>query len=102
MKLMKERLSIIDSEIEKYKPIKGMENYINLLYYCNLMMYNFGYDILGAEQTLLYLDALTLMAPSMTSAPQNKTMILKCRANCYTILGDKETANKLMQQANGL
>lgn len=102
MKLMKERLSIIDSEIEKYKPIKGMENYINLLYYSNLIMYNFGYDILGAEQTLLYLDALTLMAPSMTSAPQNKTMILKCRANCYTILGDKETADKLLKQANGL
>ena len=99
MKLMKERLSIVDGEIEKYKPIKGMESYINLLYYCNLMMYNFGYDAFGAEQTLVYLDALNLMAPAMTSAPQNKTMILKCRANCYTLLGDKESADKLLKQA---
>lgn len=101
-KLMEERLSIVDSEIEKYKPVKGMESYINLLYYCNLMMYNFGYDVFGAEQTLLYLDALTLMAPAMTSAPQNKVMILKCRANCYALQGDKESADKLLQQAKDL
>ena len=99
LKLMKERLSIVDSEIERYKAVKGMESYINLLYYCNLMMYNFGYDVFGAEQTLLYLDALSLMAPTMTSAPQNKTMILKCRANCYLLKGDKESADKLLKQA---
>lgn len=101
-KLMEDRLSIVDSEIEKYKPVKGMESYINLLYYCNLMMYNFGYDVLGAERTLLYLDALSLMAPAVTSAPQNKVMMLKCRANCYLLQGNKKEADKLMQQANGL
>lgn len=101
-KLMEERLSIADSEIEKYRPVKGMESYINLLYYCNLMMYNFGYDVFGPDQTLLYLDALTLMAPAMTSAPQNKIMILKCRANCYTLLGNKESADQLLQQVQEL
>lgn len=98
-KLMDERLSIVDSEIEKYKPIKGMESYINLLYYCNLMMYNFGYDVFGAEQTLLYLDAFTLMAPSVVSEKKNKQMILKCRANCYLLQGNKEEADKLLKQA---
>lgn len=96
---MDERLSIVDSEIEKYKPIKGMESYINLLYYCNLMMYNFGYDVFGAEQTLLYLDAFTLMAPSVASEKKNKQMILKCRANCYLLQGNKEEADKLLKQA---
>jgi len=98
--MMEERLSIVDSEIERYKAIKGMERYINLLYYHNFMMYYLGYDILGAERTLLYLDALTLMAPSMTS--QNKTLLLHCRANCYLLNGDKDNARKLWQQVKDL
>lgn len=98
-KLMEERLSIIEGEIEQYKSIKGMESYVNTLYYCNLVMYNLGYDVFGAERTLLYLDALSLMAPAVTSVPQNKVMILKCRANCYLLQGNKEEADKLMQQA---
>ena len=101
-KMMEERLSIIDSEIEKYKSIKGMERYINLLYYNNMIMYNFGYDVFGAERSLLYLDALSFMAPAVTSAPQNKAMILKCRANCYLLQGNKEEADKLLQQAEEL
>jgi len=101
-KLMEERLSIIESEIERYNSIKGMERYINLLYYCSLMMYSIGYDIFGPERTLLYLDALSLMAPALTSVPQNKSMIMKCRANCYLLNGDKESADKLLQQAKEL
>lgn len=98
--MMEERLSIVDSEIERYKDIKGMERYINLLYYHNFMMYYLGYDILGAERTLLYLDALTLMAPNMTS--QNKKLLLHCRANCYLFNGDKDSARKLWQQVKDL
>ena len=98
--MIEERLSIVDSEIERYKDIKGMERYINLLYYHNFMMYYLGYDILGAERTLLYLDALTLMAPNMTS--QNKKLLLHCRANCYLFNGDKDSARKLWQQVKDL
>ena len=101
-KQMEERLSIIENEIEHYRPIKGMERYINLLYYCNLMMYNLGYDVFGAERTMLYLDALNFMAPAVTSAPQNKVMILKCLANCYLLQGNKESADKLLLQAKEL
>ena len=98
--LMEERLSIIESEIEQYRAVKGMESYINTLYYCNLVMYNLGYDVFGADRTLLYLDALSLMAPAMTA--QQKPMILQCRANCYLLKGDKESADKLLQQAKEL
>ena len=96
MQMIENQLSVADSEIERYKTVKGMENYINLLYYHNLMMHYLGYDILGAERTLLYLDALTLMAPNM--AAQNKLLILNCRGNCYLLSGDKDSARKLWQQ----
>lgn len=99
-KLMEERLSIVDSEIEKFKAIKGMEGYVNALYYCNLMMYDLGYDVFGAERTLLYLDALTIMAPGI--AQGNKPLILKCRGNCYLLNGDKDSARKLWQQLKDL
>lgn len=99
-KLMEERLSIIENEIEQYRAIKGMESYINTLYYCNLVMYDLAYDVFGAERTLLYLDALTLMTPAMTA--QQKPMILKCRANCYLLKGDNKNADKLLQQVKEL
>ena len=95
-KLMEERQSIVESEIERYQSVKGMEHYINLLYYSNFMMYCQGYDIFGTERTLLYLDALTMMAPNMTS--QNKPLLLNCRGNCYLLDGDKDNARKLWQQ----
>ena len=95
-KLMEERQSIVENEIEHYKTIKGLEHYINLLYYSNFMMYCTGYDIFGAERTLLYLDALTMMAPNMTS--QNKPLLLNCRGNCYLLNGDKDSAQKMWQQ----
>ena len=95
-KLMEERQSIVESEIERYQSVKGMEHYINLLYYSNFMMYCQGYDIFGTERTLLYLDALTMMAPNMTS--QNKPLLLNCRGNCYLLSGDKDNARKLWQQ----
>ena len=96
--MLEERLSIVDAEIERYKSLSSsaMGRYTNLLYYHNLMLYFLGYDIMGTERTLLYLDALTLMAPAMTS--QNKPMLLNCRGNCYLLDGDKESARKLWQQ----
>ena len=97
---MEERLSIIENEIEQYRTLKVAESYVNTLYYCNLMMYDLGYDVFGAERTLLYLDALNIMAPSMTAA--NKPMMLSCRANCYLLVGDKEKADKLFQQIKDL
>ena len=96
MQMIENQLSVADSEIERYKTVKGMESYINLLYYHNLMMHYLGYDILGAERTLLYLDALMLMAPNM--AAQNRLLILNCRGNCYLLSGDKDSARKLWQQ----
>lgn len=99
-KMMEERLSIIDSEIEKYRAVKGMDNFINLLYCCNLTMFDIAYDALGADRTLLYLDALNLMAPAVTVP--NKSTILRCRANCYLLKGDKESADKLLQQVEEL
>ena len=99
-RLMEERLSIIENEIEQYRTLKVAESYVNTLYYCNLMMYDLGYDVFGAERTLLYLDALNIMAPSMTAA--NKPMMLRCRANCYLLSGDKEKADKLFQQIKDL
>ena len=96
MQMIENQLSVADSEIDRYKTVKGMESYINLLYYHNFMMHYLGYDILGAERTLLYLDALTLMAPGM--AAQNKLLILNCRGNCYLLSGDKDSARKLWQQ----
>ena len=82
--------------IATYRSGDHMEHYINLLYYSNFMMYCQGYDIFGTERTLLYLDALTMMAPNMTS--QNKPLLLNCRGNCYLLDGDKDNARKLWQQ----
>ena len=97
--MIEERQSVVDAEIERFKSLNSssaMGRYTNLLYYHNLMLYSLGYDIMGTERTLLYLDALTLMAPAMTS--QNKPMLLNCRGNCYLLDGDKENAQKLWQQ----
>ena len=98
--LMEGRVSIVEGEIEKYRTVRSMEPYINMLYYCNLMMYSLGYDVFGSERTLLYLDVLNLMAPSVVS--NNKPIILKCRANCALQNGNKEEAEKLFQQAKEL
>jgi hypothetical protein len=75
-----------------------MESYCNLLYYCNMLLYYYGYDIYGAEKTLLYMDALSLMAPAMTSSQANQLMILNCRANCYLLQNDQASAQKLWLQ----
>ena len=95
--MLEERQSVVDAEIERYKALNSsIARYINLLYFHNLMLYYLGYDIMGTERTLLYLDALTLMAPAMTS--QNKPMLLNCRGNCYLLDGDKDNARQLWQQ----
>lgn len=96
-KMMDENLSVINSEIEKYRGVNGMDMYITGLYFMTFMMYNQAYDIFGAEQTLLNLDALTLMSPFIASG-SNKPMLLECRGNCYLLNGDKENARKLWQQ----
>ena len=81
------------------REMPGAIQYIYAADTAGLIMYNFGYDVFGAEQTLLYLDAFTLMAPSVASEKKNKQMILKCRANCYLLQGNKEEADKLLKQA---
>ena len=96
-RMMDKYISVINSEIERYRNINGMEAYINGMYFCNFFMYDMGYDIFGAEQTLPNVDALALMAPFLTFE-QNKSMLLRCRGNCYLLLGDKENARKLWQQ----
>ena len=95
-KLIEDCVSFVDTEIEKYRSVGSMEGYINALYFSNLLTYNLGYDIIGTERTLLYLDALTLMAPAMTA--QQKAMLLSCRAKCYLLDGDTDGARKLWQQ----
>ena len=96
-KMMDECLSVLNSEIEQYRGVNGMDMYIAGLNYMTFMMYDLGYDIFGAEQTLLNLDALTLISPFLTSG-SNKPQILECRGNCYLLLGDKDNARKLWQQ----
>lgn len=95
-KMLENKIAEIESEIERYKGIGSAGSMINLLYYCNLMAYQHGYDILGTERTLLYMDFLPLVAPNM--AAQNKLNILNCRGNCYLLNGDKESAKKMWQQ----
>ena len=95
-RLLEERLSMIEKEIEQYRTVKLAEPYVNALYACNLLIYDLGYDVLGAERTLLYLDALSIMAPGV--ATQNLQMMLRCRANCYILAGEKEKADEFIQQ----
>jgi tetratricopeptide (TPR) repeat protein len=99
-KLMEEKIAEVESEVERYRSLGSAETYINLLYYCNFMMYQLGYDILGSERTLLYLDFLTLMAPELTT--KNKALLLNCRGNCYLLDGNKENARKMWQQIKEL
>lgn len=100
-KMMDECLSIINSEIERYRGVNGMDMYVTGLYFVTFLMYNLGYDIFGAEQTLFNLDALTLMSPFLTSGG-TKLSLLECRGNCYLLLGDKESARKLWQQVKDI
>ncbi len=95
-KMIEDNLAYCESEIERYKKVSGMELYVNALYICNLMTYDYDYDVLGIERTLLYLDAYTLMAPSMVS--QQKPIILNIRGKCYLLNGDTESAKKIWQQ----
>ena len=96
LKMMENNIAEVESEIERYKNIASASSFINLLYFCNFTMYHLGYDILGTERTLLYLDFLSLVAPDL--AAKNKTTILNCRGNCYLLNGDKEGAKKIWQQ----
>jgi tetratricopeptide (TPR) repeat protein len=100
-KMMDECLSVINSEVEQYRGVNGMDMYISGLYYMTFMMYDLGYDIFGAEQTLLNLDALALISPFLMSG-RNKPQLLECRGNCYLLLGDKENARKLWQQVKDI
>ena len=100
-KMMDERLSVINSEIERFRGVNGMDMYVTGLYFVTFVMYNLSYDIFGAEQTLLNLDALTLMVPFLTSGA-TKASLLECRGNCYLLLGDKESARKLWQQVKDI
>ena len=89
-------VSAIDSEIEKYRTVRSMDGYVGALYACNLSTYINGYDIFGSERTLLYLDAISLMAPG--GAENKKVQILETRAKCYLLSGNREMAQKLWQQ----
>lgn len=95
-KLVEDKIAEVESEIERYKSIASAERYANLLYYCNFTIYQIGYDILGTERTLLYMDFLPLVAPDMTA--QNKPYLLNCRGNCYLLDGDKDKAKTMWQQ----
>ena len=95
-KMLEDKIAEIESEIERYKGIGSAGSMINLLYYCNFMAYQYGYDIVGTERTLLYMDFLPLVAPNM--ATQNKLNILNCRGNCYLMDSNKESAKKMWQQ----
>ena len=97
---LEERKSIIDAEINRYKNVAGMESYINSLHYLQLWMYSQAYDILGSFQTIIMLDALTLMAPAITTA--NKPLLLNTYANCHLLDGKQEEAKKLWQQIKNL
>lgn len=99
-KLMEEKIAEVEGEVERYRSMGSAAAYINLLYYCNFTMCQLGYDILGSERTLLYLDFLTLMAPELTT--ENKAPLLNCRGNCYLMDGNKENAKKMWQQIKEL
>ena len=99
-KLMEDHIGKVTTEIDRYKTVRGMENYVSMLYSCNMIMHDLGYDVFGADPTLLYLDVLTLVAPDVAS--QHKPLILNCRANCYLLKNDKETAEKLWKEINQL
>lgn len=99
-KQLEERKSIIDAEINRYKNVAGMESYISSLHYVQLWMYNQAYDIFGSFQTILMLDALTLMAPGITTS--FKPMLLNTYANCHLLDGKQAEAKKLWQQIKEL
>lgn len=95
-KLLDDQLNFVNSEIERYETVNGMGQYIYALYSCNMMAYSLAYDIIGADRTLLYLDALTIMAPQV--AKQNAIGVKECRGRCYLLLGSKDSAQKQWQQ----
>lgn len=99
-KQLEERKSIIDAEINRYKNVAGMESYISSLHYVQLWMYSHAYDIFGSFQTILMLDALTLMAPGVTTS--FKPLLLNTYANCHLLDGNQEEAKKLWQQIKDL
>ena len=99
-KMLEDKIAVVESEVERYRSLGSAEQYINMLYFCNFTAYQLGYDIIGSERTLLYLDFLTLMAPELTQ--KNKPLLLNCRGNCYLLDGNKESAQKMWQQIKEL
>ncbi len=94
--MLQDRLRVLDSEIERFSRIASMADYNNVLYYCKFMIFDLGYEALGAEETILHLDALALMAPAL--ANQLNSLIMKCRGNCYLLQGANAEAKKIWQQ----
>ena len=63
---------------------------------CSDMFFDVGLSF----QTIIMLDALTLMAPAITTA--NKPLLLNTYANCHLLDGKQEEAKKLWQQIKNL
>ncbi len=94
-KLLEDCLNTLNSEIERFQKMPGMEGFLNTMYYCKFVAYDMGYEALGAEETLLNLEALSLMAPQMSASI--KLLIMRCRGNCYLLTGAKDDAKKIWE-----
>ena len=99
-KQLEQCASSIDAEIERYQSVAGMKAYISSLHFVQLAMYYMAYDVFGSFRTILQLDALTLIAPEITTP--HKPMLLNAYARCHLLDGDQKEAKKLWQQIKEL
>ena len=95
-RLIKECLEAEERDIKRYRGLTGMEGYINALNYARLYLYSEAYDVIGADLTLIFLDALPVVAPDVLE--RNGLMALECRGNCLLQRGEKEAARRVWEQ----
>ena len=95
-RLIKECLAAEERDIKRYRGLTGMEGYVNALNYARLYLYSEAYDVIGADLTLIFLDALPVVAPDVLE--RNGLMALECRGNCLLLRGDKDAARRVWEQ----
>lgn len=95
-RLIRERLAAEERDIKRYRGLTGMEGYVNALNGARLSLYCAAYDVIGADLTLVFLDALPVVAPDVLE--RNVLMVQECRGNCLLLRGEKEAARRVWEQ----
>ena len=93
---IKERLAAEERDIRRFRGLTGAEGLVSTLNRARLSLYCSAYDVIGADLTLIFLDALPVVAPDVLE--RSILAVQECRGNCLLLRGEKEAARRVWEQ----